>query len=104
MKKNNAIQLRIRYNVVDKIKNHKGDIALYTAILAKYENDLLLDMRIVPVDFDNKKEQTVSVPAEWKKEKNIKFKAFLWNSLSEMSPECAAAELQKTQAGEGVPD
>ncbi len=77
----------------EKKVNVSGTNGKKELILAKYENDLLLDMRIVPVDFDNKKEQTVAVPAEWKKEKNIRFKAFLWNSLSEMSPECAAAEL-----------
>lgn len=77
----------------EKTVNLSGTSGKKQLILARYENEQLSDVRIVSVDFDNGKEQTVTVPAEWKKENNIRFKAFLWNSLPEMLPECPAAEL-----------
>ena len=75
----------------DKTVNLSGTSGKKQLILVRYENERLSDMRIVSVDFDNGKEQTVT--AEWEKENNIRFKAFLWNSLPEMLPECPAAEL-----------
>lgn len=61
-------------------------------IIARYEDDKLLDLQIIPVNFDKEKEQSVALPVKWEKENNIRFKAFLWNSLPEMLPECPAAE------------
>lgn len=70
-----------------------GDGGEKKLILAMYENEKLKDLRIIPISFDTEKEITAAVPMEWQKTENISYKAFLWNSISEMSPECPAAEL-----------
>ena len=49
----------------EKTVNLSGTSGKKQLILARYENEQLSDVRIVSVDFDNGKEQTVTVPAEW---------------------------------------
>lgn len=59
-------------------------------ILAKYENERLQDLRIIPIDIHTG-EKTIPLPSEWKKTERTGYKAFLWNSLSDIVPECPAA-------------
>ena len=59
-------------------------------ILAKYENERFQDLRIIPIDIDTG-EKTIPLPSEWKKTERTGYKAFLWNSLSDIVPECPAA-------------
>lgn len=75
----------------DETKVKASGSGIKTLILAMYENEQLKDLRIETVDFGAEKEKTVVLPVEWKKTENIRYKAFLWNSLEDIRPLCGNA-------------
>ena len=64
-----------------------------TLVFAMYDNEKLKALQSETVNFDENNEKIIMLPKQWQKGKDIRYKAFLWNSLYNMSTDCPAAEL-----------
>ena len=69
-----------------------AESGLRQLVLAHYEDGVLKDIRIEPVNFDLVKEKILPLPSEWKRTENTVYKAFLWESLNSLNPLCNVAE------------
>lgn len=69
-----------------------AESGLRQLVLAHYEDSVLKDIRIEPVNFDLVKEKILPLPSEWKRTENTVYKAFLWESLNSLNPLCNVAE------------
>lgn len=78
---------------VDETKVRAMGSGIKTLVFAMYDNEKLKALQSETVNFDENNEKIIMLPKQWQKGKNIKYKAFLWNSLYDMSTDCPAAEL-----------
>ena len=69
-----------------------AESGLRQLVLAHYEDGILKDIRIEPINFDLVKEKILPLPSEWKRTENTVYKAFLWESLNSLNPLCNVAE------------
>ena len=69
-----------------------AESGLRQLVLAHYEDGILKDIRIEPVNFELVKEKILPLPSEWKRTENTVYKAFLWESLNSLNPLCNVAE------------
>lgn len=69
-----------------------AESGLKQLVLAHYEDGILKDIRIEPVNFELVKEKILPLPSEWKRTENTVYKAFLWESLNSLNPLCNVAE------------